>query len=137
MTGGARKEGSEAGNVTSENQALQGGADRSPPRVGRGLGPGGGGQETRPRCQSQKMEKGQHRKYLQHLFKWEQWSVCHRTRDSLFEMCGCVHIIRTKKCADTLCAEGTTVESVTGRQSDGRKRERGCLSPFIMHFRTT
>lgn len=80
MTGGARKEGLEAGNVTSKNQALQGGAVTGHLHrwgVGSALAGGvcgvrGRGEETRSRCPSQKMEKCQHRKYLRYIFKWKR-----------------------------------------------------------------
>lgn len=65
MTEGPERKVPEAGNVTSEKQALQGGAVTGPSTGG----PGGGGQEAHSRCQAEKMEECQHRKYLQHLCK--------------------------------------------------------------------
>lgn len=69
MTEGPERKVPEAGNVTSEKQALQGGAVTGPSKGGERTRPGGVGQEAHSRCQAEKMEECQHRKYLQHLCK--------------------------------------------------------------------
>lgn len=126
--GGARKEGSEAGNVTSQNQALQGGAVTSHLH-GWGVGSAlGGGQETRSRCHHRRWRSAS----TENIFGKV---ICLLQNKVLLVLNVCARILSMLRNVQAHCAQrGPTVESVPGRQSDGRERERACLSPFIMHF---
>lgn len=118
MTGGARKEGSEAGNVTSENQALQGGAGR---------------QETHSRCRHRRCRSASTENIFGMFLSGKV--ICMLQNKVLFVLNVCVRVLSEPRNVQAHCAQRGPLWKVCREQSDGRERERACLSPFIMHFR--